>query len=270
MDIITSRKNEKIINAAKLIKSPSERKKTKLFLIEGLRLCLDAAGSGVYIKELYFTSETADKNKAETEELTKAAENVYNISNEVASKLSDTVNPAGVFCVCKMLDRDGIIDKTNSHRELAINASGKYIALENVQNPENLGSAVRTAEALGLDGLIVGGGCDIYNPKAQRAAMGSLLRLPVFETDDLPCFLRECTAKGMMTAAAVLDEEAVSVDKFDFSLPSVIVIGNEGRGISNEVIAACEKKTTIPMAGRAQSLNAAASAAIIMWEMSKR
>ena len=142
-----------------------------------------------------------------------------------------------------------------------------YIAVENIQTPLNLGAVARTAEALGREGLIVSGGCDIYNPQAQRAAMGSLLRLPVIEAEDLPAFLKDCAAKGMKTYAAVPDRGALSVTEMDRSKGVVCVVGNEGSGLSEDVIKSCVSPVTITMRGRAESLNAAAAAAVIMWEM---
>ena len=122
-------------------------------------------------------------------------------------------------------------------------------------------------EALGLDGMIVCGGCDIYNPKALRAAMGSLLRLEVFSVSELPSFLEDCRARGMNTYAAVPDSTALPVTQMDKSKGIVCVIGNEGNGLTEKTKASCNDRITIPMKGRAESLNAAAAACMIMWEM---
>lgn len=139
--------------------------------------------------------------------------------------------------------------------------------MENIQTPDNLGAAARTAEALGLDGIIVSGGCDIYNPKALRAAMGSLLRLEVFSVPDLPSFIEKCNVNGMNTYAAVPDNTALPVTQIDKSKGIVCVVGNEGNGLTGKTISSCSSKVTIPMKGRAESLNAAAAACMIMWEM---
>jgi len=145
---------------------------------------------------------------------------------------------------------------------------GKYIALENLQDPGNLGAAARTAEALGLDGLLCGSGCDPYHPKALRASMGALLRLPVLRTDDLPGALRAAALQCALPCfAAVPDRDALCVHACDFSHGGIVVIGSEGHGLTKEAIDACEHKITIPMSGRAESLNAAAAATILMWEM---
>ena len=161
----------------KLREKDSLRKKESLFFIEGARLSFDAAQSGVEIKELFVTENALNKYCDYVRSVESIAERSFLVSEEVAEKLSDTKNNQGVFCVCKMLDK-----KTNIGK---IKYNGKYIALEDVSNPSNFGAVVRTAEAVGLDGVIVCGGCDIYNPKSQRAAMGSLFRLSVVSCDNL-------------------------------------------------------------------------------------
>lgn len=256
---ITARTNDKIKYAGKLCTDASERRKSGLFFLEGLRLCCDAVRSGVPIREVFVTDDALSRYHDELRPLLESGGEVYGITEEIAHKLADTKNPQGVFCIAKRLDKFYNIDK--------INYNGIYIAVENLQTPGNLGAVARTAEALGLDGLIVSGGCDIFNPKAQRAAMGSLLRLPVYDIAELPAFLRLCAEKGMATYAAVPDSDALPVTQMDRTGGLVCVIGNEGNGLSEEVIRGCRSAVTIPMRGRAESLNAAAAASVIMWEM---
>lgn len=256
---ITSRNNEKIKNAAKLCSESSYRKKTGMFFLEGLRLCCDAAENGVSPVEVFVTETALEKYASELDVLLKSCSDCYVITDDVAAKLSDTKNSQGVFCVCKTLDKFSNIDK--------IKYNGIYIAMENVQTPDNLGAVARTAEALGLDGIIVSGGCDIYNPKALRAAMGSLLRLDIFSVSDLPSFIEKCNKDGMNTYAAVPDSEALPVTMIDKSKGIICVIGNEGNGLTEKTVSSCSSKVTIPMKGRAESLNAAAAACMIMWEM---
>ena len=136
--------------------------------------------------------------------------------------------------------------------------------IDSVQNPNNLGAVIRTAEALGIDGIIISGGCDIYNPKALRASMGSVFRMPVTVAKSLPQKIEECKKLGIRTFASV-----VSGDATDFSKGGICVIGNEGNGVSVETQNACDEKVTIVMKGRAESLNAAEASSIIMWEMTK-
>lgn len=259
MEKIISKSNDRIKYAVKICESASFRKNEGLFFTEGARLCADAAISGVVIKELYVTEKAFEKYSEYVRLAEDAAERCFVVSEEVAHKLSDTKNSQGVFCLCKMLDK-----KTNIGK---IKYNGKYIALESISNPSNFGAVVRTAEAVGLDGIIVSGGCDIYNPKSQRAAMGSLFRLNVIETDDLPHLLNELKANGMKVYAGVPADNAKKLTEVDMNGGVVSIIGNEGNGITAETCDAATELVTIPMKGRAESLNAASAAAIIIWEM---
>ena len=150
--------------------------------------------------------------------------------------------------------------------EFTVEKGGRYLALEQVQNPQNLGAAARTAEALGIAGLIVSGGCDRFNPKALRASMGSLLRLPVMQVEDLASWLK-AQNETILTLATVPDMRATSICTLDFSGGAIAVVGNEGNGVSEAVLSAVRERVTIPMRGAAESLNASAAATITMWEM---
>ncbi len=261
MEILTSRNNAKIKLAAALCTSADTRRETGLFLLEGARLCFDAARCGVPIESVFVTRSAFSRFSDMLSEIIPKSGAVYEIDEALQSKISDTKTPQGVFCICKMLDKNADID--------TINSNGKYLAFEELANPMNLGAAARTAEALGLSGLIVNGGCDIYNPKAQRAAMGSLLRLPIYETDSLSAFFGMLKERGMTTFAAVLLDDAESLLTTDFSGGVVCAVGNEGSGLKPQTIDAAIKKIRIPMKGTTESLNAAAAAAVIMWEMMK-
>ncbi len=230
-----------------------------MFFLEGLRLCCDAAENGIKPESVFVTESALEKHSDELGVLLAAGKENFIITDEISDKLSDTKSSQGIFCVCKTLDKFSNIDK--------INNNGIYIAVENIQTPDNLGAVARTAEALGLDGMIVSGGCDIYNPKALRAAMGSLLRLPVFSVADLPSFLEDCNRSGMNTYAAVPDSSAVPVTEMDRTKGIICAVGNEGNGLTEKTISLCKSKITIPMKGRAESLNASAAACMIMWEM---
>lgn len=259
MEKLTSRSNEHIRNAVRLLTNARARREANLFLIEGARLCGDAALTGVEIAEAFVTEKAMDKYPEETGRIINAADKSYCITQEISARLSETQTPQGVFCVCKMLDKPFADD--------TIDINGRYIALENIQDPANLGAISRTAEALGISGLIISGGCDRYNPKAQRAAMGSLLRLPIYETENLGETIEMCISRGMRCFASTPDSNSVPVTKAKFSRGVICVIGNEGAGVSDEIIEKCSAKVTIPMLGRAESLNASMAAAVIMWEM---
>lgn len=258
MTELTAKTNPKVKHFVRLRSDASYRREHSCFVLEGLRLCLDAYLSGISIAESYVTQKALNMFGDELSDMLKDSK-AYLITDEISDKMSDTQSPQGVFCIFKMLDKDSMRNK--------IEVNGKYIAAESIQNPSNLGAIARTAEALGISGLIVGGGCDIYNPKAQRAAMGSLLRLPVITADNLIDYLLSLKEQGFRVFGTVPDREAKAVTSVDFNAPCVSVIGNEANGLSDEFLKICTDRITVPMAGRAESLNASTAAAIIMWEM---
>lgn len=258
MDLLTSKNNEKIRFAVAVRDSSKTRRESGMFFLEGARLCSDAAESGVEICRAFLSRAAREKYADRCRSIAEAAGEIYEISDEVASKLSDTQNSQGVFCLCKAPKRskfDGL------------KADGKYLMLENVQDPSNLGAISRTAEALGIDGLIVCGGCDIYNPKALRASMGSALRLNIISAESAGDVIVEANKKGMLTLASTPDRNSERITDIKTDGGIVCVVGNEGNGVTEETMNACRMRVTIPMNGRAESLNAATAAAILIWEM---
>lgn len=259
MTEITSRANDKIKYAVHLGESASFRGESNEFFLEGARLCSDAAGSGIAVRQAFFTEAALEKYPAYAETILACAQESFTVTADVAKKLAQTDGAQGVFCVC------ACPPKAEAHTALDLN--GRYIALENVQDPSNLGAVCRTAEALGLSGVVVCGGCDVYNPKALRAAMGSSLRINLLKTENLPSLLIFAREKGMLTLASTPRNDAADIRKADFSRGVICAVGNEGNGLTQQTIGSCEGVVTIPMAGRAESLNASAAAAIIIWEL---
>ena len=143
--------------------------------------------------------------------------------------------------------------------------------LDRLQDPGNLGTIIRGAEAFGVTALVLGPGCpDCFSPKVLRSTMGSLFRQPVFHTGDLPGSIRRMGEEGFAVYAAMLDPAARTVQQLPKSGGLGVVIGTEGRGVSPEVAAACAGSVYIPMAPAIESLNAAAAASVLMWEMCGR
>lgn len=261
MEKIISVQNGKIKQMSKLVTSSKERRKTGEFVIEGARLCRDAVLSGVEISEAYFTPDALLRYADDAALVSEKAEVSYEVSAEVAKKLQDTESTQGVFAKC----RNTANEKTLS----SFAADGKYVVLENVQDPSNLGAIVRTAEALGIDGAVLISCCDVFNPKALRASMGSLFRLPfarIADADELFLFAQE---KNIRTVATVVDSSAEKINKADLSGGVFLIIGNEGNGIQKTTAERSDLRVTIPMKGRAESLNAAMASCIAMWEVLK-
>lgn len=257
---ISSKDNKLIKSVRKLMASSRERKATGTFVLEGLRLCADAALNGYAIETLIVSESVSDSERLDA--ITHVAKQCVKVPNSLFGFMCDTVSPQGVMCVVKIPETVSSVCNISK---------GKYIVLENTADPANLGTIARTAEALGLSGLIISSkGCDPFSPKAQRAGMGALLRLPVFLTNDLLAELSELKDKGFLTLASVVSDADCDVTKVDYPENCAVLIGNEANGLTPEAISACDKKVTITMRGRAESLNAAAAASIIMWEMVRK
>lgn len=256
--VITSKNNPTVKDIKEYLTSSKERRKDKIFVLEGVRLCCDALKSNCRIISVFVTEECQRKYADDIEFLKAGCVDFYTVSDEVLKSMCDTVNPQGVVCTVAM-----------KHNTFEYERGKKYIALDTIQNPDNLGAISRTAEAFGVDGMIICGGCDIYNPKALRASMGALYRLPVKVCHSLEEELKKCKNMGIKSFATVPDRDAKDITKTDFSKGAFCIIGNEGNGISQEIIDLCDEKITIKMSGRAESLNAAAAASITMWELVK-
>lgn len=254
---IDSVSNERVKSAVKIASSNKTRRQTGMFFLEGLRLCRDAALTGYEIDTFFVSRRAYEKFQEDSDFISSVAKHSFIVSDLVENKLTVTQSSQGFFCLCRMKD-----DFTPAQ----IDPGKKYIALENVQDPSNLGAISRTAEALGISGIIAEGGCDIYSPKAQRASMGSLLRLPVIRCDSLYDTLELLKEQGMTLYATTPDPESKKITDCNMSGGVIAVIGNEANGISEDIFSLCQK-VTIPMLGRAESLNASMAAAITMWEM---
>ncbi len=253
---INSKDNKTIKNIRKLIVQRKYRKEQGLFVVEGLRLCTDAVRSNAFIDTFIYTEDAALRHSEEVSLLSEKATNVCKVSSSVFASLSDTKTPQGVICVVKALDKKIHFDTINC----------KYVFLENMQDPSNLGAVLRSADALGFSGVIMTPGCcDIYSPKTCRASMGAVFRVPFMVCDDACDFIRDFNKSGSSYAAVVRDGTPITDIKYPGN--TLLCIGNEGNGLTDELVKNCSFAVTIPMRGNAESLNAAAAAGIIMWEM---
>ena len=267
--VIESRDNPKIKLLGKLLSSKKARAEQGLFVIEGVRGCADALrsrqlGEGLEISSVFYSPELLDDDRfSALRELIGAFDmnSKYEISASLAERISDAQTSQGVFAVCKRLDKRLCAE--------ALKPEGKYLVLESLQDPGNLGTVIRTADAVGVGGVILTGSCvELYNPKVVRSAVGSLPRVELFVENDRALVFGLFKAKGIRTAAAVISGGENIIDH-DFSGGCAAVIGNEGNGLSEEAVSACDDKVTIFMHGNIDSLNAATAAAIFLWEMKR-
>lgn len=269
---ITSSENPNIKLYRNLADSKKRRRESGMFTIEGVRLTADALAENVKLHSVFVTESCMDKiSRGETVIQREALDfpvgsagsggtEVFLIPDGIGDKMSSTDNSQGIFAVCCCLDKPPISD--------TIKSGGKYILLHRVQDPGNLGTIVRTADAMGVDAVFLAECCDLYNPKTVRSTMGSLFRVNVSETEldgVFPIFEQ----RGVPTFAAVVDGNAASLTDCDFSRGGAILIGNEGNGLPKDVSEMCGHRLTVKMHGSVNSLNAAMAAGIIMWELVK-
>lgn len=261
--LVTAKDNRLVKEYVKLRDKAKYRRETGLFVIEGSRLTIDALKENVEIKYAFVT-ESAKEKYPQTVELLQNTlrDRLYDVTDDVAQRLADTEAPQGVFCVAVRLDKHLTLNK--------IDNGGRFVVLNSLQDPGNVGTILRCADACGIDAVFLSGSsCDVYNPKIVRSTMGSLFRLPVVDGVDYFSLLDAFKSKGVKTCASVVDADARDLRSFDFGSDCAVVIGNEGNGLTEEEANACDEKITIHMNGNIESLNAAVAASLFMWEMTK-
>jgi TrmH family RNA methyltransferase len=259
LDEIRSKENPLIKEFVKLSSSNRFRRETGRFLLEGARIAGDAVQNGFHPITALVTAEALEKYP-QTQKILQASERCAVIPKAVADKISGTTTSQGIFCIFPTPDLDFKIQK-----------DGIYLALCSLQDPGNVGTIVRTAEAFGISGLIITRDCpDFFSPKVLRAGMGSILRMPVKIVENGIQAVELLKKEGIRTYAAALTESAVDITKVTLGMGSCVVIGNEGNGLPQDVIHSCDNTVVIPMAGRAQSLNAAVAAAVCIWETTRK
>ncbi len=260
MEWITSKENGAVKEFCKLYASKKQRDQTRTFALESHKLLREALQNDVSIEKVFMTPFAEEKYGEELFELLNRDVPVLRIADAVSRKMSVAETPQGVFAICRKPER--------TFTSIKANADGVYLALCNLQDPGNIGTILRTADALGVQGVLISAdSCDIYNPKVLRASMGTVFRLPVFVCDDIGADLQRLSKAGLLTYAAVVTPDARPLTEISFAQKGVAVIGNEGNGLPANLVACCDERMTIPMAGNAESLNAAMAAGIILWQM---
>ena len=257
---ITSRDNRYVKEVRRLLADAKYRRESGRFAIEGVRLCRDAVRSGVKVEVFLYTPKAARQYAEALEEMGTACGGGMEIAEELSDYMADTAAPQGVYGICRVLDNRPACD--------TMKTAGRLLGLEDIQDPANLGAVIRTAEALGLEGLLLSTGCcDPYNPKVLRASMGGVFRLPLYPVGEMAAAVERLRLAGRRCFACVPDGEAASICSIEWRSEDVCLIGNEGNGLTPQTVQACTGRLTIRMPGRAESLNASTAAALVMWEM---
>ncbi|MDO4939703.1 MAG: RNA methyltransferase [Lachnospiraceae bacterium] len=249
--MISSTSNKKIKDVVLLTKKTSLRRERGLFVVEGIKMFMEIPDEDL---EEVFASESF-YNTCPTEAKIKMRTVPHEIvTDTVYAYMSDTRTPQGIMAIVKM----------RQHAKLSGNA---FLILDRIQDPGNLGTIMRTAEAAGIDGILMNNETvDIYNPKVVRSTMGAVFRVPFVYTDNLPVAMKEL---GAVVYAAHLDGEN-DYDAEDYTGPTAFIIGNESSGISDEVAAYADKLIRIPMKGKVESLNAGVAASVLMFELARQ
>lgn len=249
--MVTSRKNPLITHIRKLISSSSYRKEAGEYLCEGTKLLQTALDAGILPTTLCLTPDLPCPPLPPEVA-------VVRLPGDIMESISPMPTPQGALFLVQ--------EPEYSFRETL--PAGRYLALDGVQDPGNLGTIWRTAQGLGADGLILLEGCaSPWGHKAVRSSMGACFHFPVYQTTGAH-LVSLCQESNLPLYATALDHTSLACNQVDFS-PSVVVIGSEGQGVSPYLLTHCHQKIYLPMKNNCQSLNAAMAAGILLWEMGK-
>ena len=279
-EIIASRQNRRIVELMKL-DDRRAREKSRTFRFDGVKLLCEAIRRGVELDSLFLRASTAAKVESRMQELygytlSDAKCPIFGVEDSLFEKISQENAPEGVITVAKYIDKSHNSIIIYKEDEKTPPTGAPVLLLESVRDPLNVGAVIRTAAALGVGRIVMSADCaDLYHPRTLRAAMGPLFSMPIIRVEDLPGTVQALRAAGRRIYAAALDDTAVCLGSAELNdekagYPVGAVIGNEGHGLSPEVIAACDKSVYIPMEADTESLNAGVAAALVMWELCKK
>lgn len=255
MKEITSADNQSV----KLIKKLAQKKyreETGLFPVEGLRSCELAASSPFQIESFWLSASFAEHHKAKNAFWKSFP--CYCVSDKLFRTLSDTDSPQGILCIAKTAPA---FEEANGER---------YLYLDSVRDPGNVGTIIRTADALGFDGIFFSEGCaDFYSPKVIRSAMGSFFSVET-KTDCHYSVLNTLQKEGFQIIASALTDNSVNLYHAHWGEKLVFVLGNEANGVREEILRLADLTVKIPMHGSAESFNVSIAAALMMGEAARR
>lgn len=251
--MITSTSNPQIKSLLQLQKKGKLRNAQGVFLVEGYRMFCEVPKERLqktYVSETFYEKRSEELKAIDTP--------IEILADHVFSYVSDTKTPQGILCVV-----------TQAHYVLENLLTAEkpfFLILDNLQDPGNMGTIIRTAEGAGVNGVLMSSDCvDIYNPKTIRSTMGSIYRMPIIYCEDMAEMAKRLKANEVQLYAAHLDGKH-TYDQEDYSKGTAFLIGNEGNGLRDEIAALADAYIRIPMQGEVESLNAAIAASILMFE----
>ena len=253
MERITSTSNRKIKDAAALIRKTSERRQRGEFIVEGVKIFAetpDALIARIFVGETFWDSASQElRRRIEEHE-------AYLVRDDIFASISDTKSPQGIMAQVRM-------------REDILTEADAYVILEHLQDPGNLGTIIRSAEAAGFAVIMDRGTADIYSPKVVRSTMGGIFRVPFAYTDDLEETIRALKRRGVRIYAAHLKGEK-AYDCESYIGASAFLIGNESAGLTDATAQLADAYIRIPMLGKVESLNASVAASVLMFEAARQ
>lgn len=258
--MITSISNAQVKQVCAYVQKAKERRKDRIFVVEGPKMFEEAPADRIY--KVYATQSFCHKHTTDGMGAKLKETGFEVVSDEVLAKMSDTKTPQGILCLVKWPEY--------SLEDLLLRKKGVFVVLEDLQDPGNLGTIIRTGEGAGIAGVIMSGNTvDIFNPKTIRATMGSIYRVPFVYVQDMAQAIKRLKRADIAVYAAHLKGEQY-YDAFDYTKGCAFLIGNEGNGLKEETALLADTYVKIPMAGQVESLNAAIATTLFMYEAARQ
>lgn len=255
MQVITSKENE-IIKKIRKLKDKKYRDLNEQYMIEGMKLIQEAIEEKAKIDQIVVCEDCVENHTIDQKLLYEIAKyDCIYVSETVFNAITQVNNPQGILAVIQRRNKEAQIDYSQD----------MIVVLEDIQDPGNLGTILRTVDSVGLNQIIISKNtADVYNPKVVRSTMGAIFRVKIIESEDLVKTLKEIKKHKIKVLATSLQTQD-SIYDIDYT-KSALVIGNEANGISKEVLEVADEKVKIPMLGKTESLNASVATSVILYE----
>ena len=255
MQIISSKDNE-LVKHIKKLKDKKYRDESNEYVVEGVKLVEEAVKENAKIKQIIVCEDTTRTYEIPTHIMLEIAKyECISVSDKIFNIITQVTNPQGIMAIIEKNAQNAKIDYTQDI----------IVVLDDVQDPGNLGTILRTVDSIGLNQIIVSKGtADAFNSKVVRSTMGAIFRIKIIEVENLAQAIKEMRKHHFKLMVTSLQTKN-SIYDIDFN-KKIIVIGNEANGVSKEIQDMADEKAKIPMLGRTESLNASVAAGVVMYE----
>ena len=256
--MLTSLQNP-LVKSFRKLHSAKQRRQQGVFLLEGTHLLAEACAVDYPLETVLCTPEWQSLHQKLWQQACQLAQRVEIVSSEVLQAVATTIQPDGVVATARRNEWQQVVPYT-----------GIGLALETLQDPGNLGTIIRTAAGSGASGLwISDDSVDLDNPKVLRASAGQWFRLPMAVSTDIKATVAECQQAGMQVVAT-LPSAQLTYWQVDWRCPSIILLGNEGAGLSTQLAGLADLQVRIPLSVGVESLNVAIAAALLLYEAKRQ